>query len=237
MTRILTVGRHSGDLAAERTVEALFTTIGCRLEPHGRGSRFPAIMDDLYSGYLTPARASKARQELQEIEDALRAVPVRDVVWNLGNLQRGDDSAEPVNHRASNAFEYFVDNGGRPLITRLREGVQECLNTAQVMRLAYPGEVRQGRGAGLVLMPIGFAWMYFGHRFIPTWCLKHFSAAIPIWTFGMDFVMLGAGFTIAMCFPGVTYWFRRRPMALPAIAITCVIGWLVVCAHAGWLPD
>jgi hypothetical protein len=32
-------------------------------------------------------------------------------------------------------------------------------------------------------------------------------------------------------------WFRRRPWALIAVALTAVIGWLVVCARAGFLPD
>ena len=35
-TRIITFGKQSRTLATERVVEALFTTIGCRLEPNGQ---------------------------------------------------------------------------------------------------------------------------------------------------------------------------------------------------------
>jgi hypothetical protein len=61
--------------------------------------------------------------------------------------------------------------------------------------------------------------------------------ALPIWTFGMDFVMLGAGIMIAAAFPGVYDWFRRRPPALAVVASAAVLGWLAICARAGFLPD
>jgi len=237
MNQTITIGATSRELGPERVVEALFTTIACRLEPHGRGTRFPAVMDDLYSGYLVPARAANARQELQEIEAALRKIPVGDVVWSLGDLRRGDDAGEPVNHGARNAFDYFVDVNGRPLVTRLRESVQECVNSTQVLRLGSPGDARIILLYGLFLVLLGFAWMILGRAYIPTWSLRRFTASLPIWTFGMDFVMLGAGFMIAAAFPGVSDWFRRRPAQLGAIAIIAVLGWLVICARAGFLPD
>jgi 2,3-bisphosphoglycerate-dependent phosphoglycerate mutase len=238
-SKILTIGGTSHELGPDRVIQAMFTTVSCRLEPQGRGTRFSAVMDDLYSGYLTPGRARDALRELQEIEDALRKIPVSDVVWSLGDLRRGDDANEPVNHRAANAFEYFVDTDGRPLISRLRDGVQECLNSAQVLRLAYPSEGRNGLVGGLILAVLGFAWMFLGRALIPGWVLVPLTGkgAIPVWTFGMDFVMLGAGIMIAAMFPGVYDWFRRRPAALSAVTITAVLSWLVVCYRAGFLPD
>jgi hypothetical protein len=235
--RVLIVGKQSRILAAERVVDALFTTIGCRLEPHGQGSRFPAVMDDLYSGYLAPSRAPVAQRELLEIEAALRQVAVTDVVWSLADLRRGDDAAEPVNHRATNAFEYFVDADGVPLIARLRESVAECLGSKQVLKLTNAGDASKFVYFGFALVVLGLAWLFLGRAFIPNWNVHHLRASMPLWTFGMDFVILGLGFAVAGAFPGVSDWFRRRPAALAALAIVCVIGWLVVCARAGFLPD
>jgi hypothetical protein len=239
MLKILTVGGNSRKLAPELVIQAMFTTIGCRLESQGRGTRFPAVMDDLYSGYLPPRRAPDALRELQEIEDALRRIPASDVVWSLADLRRGDDANEAVNHRAANAFEYFVDIDGRPLISRLRDGVQECLNSTQALRLAYPNEGRIFLSYGLLLAALGLVWMSLGHALVPGWVLESHTGkgAIPLWTFGMDFVMLGVGIIVAAVFPGVHDWFRRRPAALGAVAITAVLGWLVVCYLAGFLPD
>jgi hypothetical protein len=203
--KLLTVGGNSRELAPDRVIEALFTTIGCRLEPQGRGTRFPAVMDDLYSGYLTPGGAPDALRELQEIEDALRKIPVSDVIWSLADLRRGDNANEPVNHCAANAFEYFVDTDGRPLISRLRDGVRECLNSAQALRLAYPSEARGFLSYALFLAVLGFAWLFLGRALVPGWVLARHTVkgAIPIWTFGMDFVMLGIGIMTAAVFPGV----------------------------------
>jgi 2,3-bisphosphoglycerate-dependent phosphoglycerate mutase len=240
MFKILTVGGNSRELGPEQVIQAMFTTVSCRLEPQGRGTRFPAVMDDLYSGYLTPGRAPDALRELQEIEDALRKIPVSDVVWSLADLRRGDDANEAVKHHAANAFEYFVDIDGRPLISRLRDGVQECLTSAQVLRLGYPSESRNGLWGGLVLIVLGLAWMFLGRALVPgrrVASAYNFKAGIPIWTFGMDFVMLGVGIMIAAGFPGVYDWFRRRPWALITLAIAAIIGWLVICARAGFLPD
>jgi 2,3-bisphosphoglycerate-dependent phosphoglycerate mutase len=238
-SKTLYVGGNSRELGPERVIEAMFTTVSCRLEPHGRGTRFPAVMDDLYSGYLTPARAPAALHELQLIEDGLRKIPVSDVVWSLMDLRRGDDANEAVNHHAGNAFEYFVDVDGRPLMSRLADAVQECLTTAKVLRLAVPGEGRIGLMYGLVVAALGFGWMFLGRALIPGWSLKTLTGtgSIPIWTFGMDLVMAGAAIMTAMGFPSVYDWFRRRSWALISVAIIAVIGWLVVCARAGFLPD
>jgi hypothetical protein len=239
MIKILSIGERARELGSDLVLEAMFTTISCRLEPRGKGTRFPTVMDDLYSGYLAPSRAKDALRELREIETALREVPVSQVIWSLQNLRGGDDPDQPVQHRAANLLEYFVDVDGHPLIARLQDGVQECLSTSQVLRLAFPTESRDGLLGGLFFVVLGVAWMFLGRAFVPAWVLVSHAGkgAIPLWTVGMDFVMLGVAIMIAAVFPGVRDWFRRHPLALIAVAITGVLGWLVVCARAGFLPD
>jgi 2,3-bisphosphoglycerate-dependent phosphoglycerate mutase len=240
MFRTLTIGKSSRELAPDRAVEAMFTTIGCRLEPQGRGTRFPAVMDDLYAGYLTPARAPGALKELDEIEACLRTIPITQVICSLADLRRGGDSDEGVNHRASNVFDYFIDVDGRPLTSRLRDGVQECLNSQQPMRLGYPGETRNSMVVGAALTFLGFAWLFLGHTLIPGWTIGwagNPKSRLPVWTFGMDFVMLGIGILIAAPLPGLSDWFRRRPAVLGTVAIVAVIAWLIICACVGFLPD
>ena len=239
ISRMLLVGGLSSELAPEHVLEALFTTIGCRLEPGGRASRYPAVMDALYSGYLPPARAMEALRELREIELALMRIPVRDVVWSLANRLR-DDACEPVNRNAGNAFEYFVDAGGQPLILRLREGAQECLNTAQPLRLASPNDARDGLLGGSCFAALGVAWMFLLRTFFPHWSIAPVysrDATLPIWTFGMDLVMLGAAFAIAQGFPSVRYWFRRHRAALILVVVAAPVAQLVVCWRAGFLRD
>jgi hypothetical protein len=239
MVKTVSVGGDSSELAPQHVMDALFTTISCRLEPQGRGTRFPAIMDDLYSGYLRPGSAAKALQELREIEAALRKVPVDRVVWSLQMMQC-DDSQEPVNHHAGDSFEYFIDQHGHPLISRLREAVQECMNTSRVLRLVSGKEGVQGTLYGLFCALLGVGWMVIGRTWFPHWHLQRIgmnSATMPLWTFGMDLVMAGVGLMIAFACPGVRDWFRRHQAVFMAVVLSAPIVWLVICARAGYLPD
>lgn len=234
--RILSVGDRSGELAPEEVVEAMFTTISCRMEPRGRGTRFPAVMDDLYSGYVTPSRAPEVLRELQEIESALRAIPVNEVVWALA-VSRRDDADLAVNHGAANAFDYFSDDHGRPLLSRLREALAECQAEGQVLYLRDPAEARVGWVGGVLCVGAGVAWMLIGHAYLRDWCLRRGTAKLPVWTIGMDFVMVGFGLMIALTSLRARDWFRRHPATLMMIVLSAPIAWLLVCWRAGFLPD
>jgi len=236
--RILRVGRQARELGQQSAMDALFITISCRLEPKGRGTRFPAVMDDLYSGFVRPDRAPAVLRELREIEDEARVLPVNQVLWNLDG--RDDEQDTPVNRRATNVFDYFIDAEGHPLLSRLQEGVRACHEQNQSLRLAYQGEVSGGLLSALILAALGTAWMWIGHALFPNWRVApvfNRKAGIPVWTVGMDLVMFGVGIGIAMSFPALRDWFRRNTWALVVTAVTAVVGWLVVCARAGFLAD
>jgi hypothetical protein len=56
-----------------RVTEAFFATVSYRLGPRGWGTRFPAVLNDLYGGRLSAKRVSVALRELETIENELRA--------------------------------------------------------------------------------------------------------------------------------------------------------------------
>jgi Immunity protein 70 len=236
---ILFVGAYSRELAPQNVLDAMFLTISVRLESRGRGTRFPVVMEDVSAGYLKHDRAAAALRELQEIQAGMRIIPVSDVVWRLG-ASPNDAAGKPVNPGAVSAQEYFVGGDGQPLLSSIRAGVEECLRTAQALRLASPPESRGMFVVGLSIAACGVAWLALGRAIFPNWCLRSFyshTAAMPIWTFGMYLVMIGAALLIATKFPGIGHWFRRRPAALTALALILPIAWLLICARAGFLPD
>jgi Immunity protein 70 len=240
--KLLSVGEHSAEFASETLISVLLTNIR-RLEPQGSGSRFPTLMTNLEFGSLTPRLAELALRELATIEAELRQVPVKNVVWKLGNGLSVDPAAQPVNRQAANVFEYFVDASGQPLISRLLDGVHECLRSGQRMRLTSPNTGAQkalGFGIALALVFSGAAWMVLGRLWFPRLAISPIynrAAAIPVWTFGMDLVLLGVGIMVPMIWPAIGDWFIRYPLALIGVAIVAVIGWLVICSSAGFLPD
>jgi hypothetical protein len=241
MIQFLKVGENSRPLAPDTVMEALYATITFTLEPGARGSRFPNVMNHLYWGSLNPARAEAAQPELQEIEEAMRKTPISAVAWSDTSSRRGDDPTQPVNHQAASVFEYFVDADGQPLLTRLQEGIHESVISRQALRVEAPGDLSKTMLAGLIIVALGVAWMWLGHALFPRLSAVNLynrhGGGLPVWTFGMYFVMLGVPLLITAPFPSVRGWFVARPLVIGGLAIAAVIGWLVVCALAGFLPD
>src|ERR1039458_6263002 len=120
MKKLLRVGSETFDLGPPVVMEGLFATISYRLEPSGRGSRFPTVMARLYEGRLNPSSAPAASRALEEIEAGLALLPLGSVVWSLADLRRRDDSQLPVNRSAKNVCDYFVAGDGRSLVSVLR---------------------------------------------------------------------------------------------------------------------
>jgi 2,3-bisphosphoglycerate-dependent phosphoglycerate mutase len=56
-------------------LHSFFSTIAYRLEPNGWGSRFPALMKELYTGQLSPERVPKAQEELATVRTELSQRP------------------------------------------------------------------------------------------------------------------------------------------------------------------
>lgn len=244
MIQFLKVGKNSRPLAPHAVLEALFTTITFTLEPGARGSRFPNVMNHLYWGSLNPAQAEGAQAELREIEEAMRKTPISAVIWTSGNPRggprRGDDASQPVKHQASSVFDYFTDVEGRPLLMRLQEGVHESITSRETLRIEAPGDRLKTMLAGLIVAVPGVAWMWLGRALFPRLSIANLYArhgdGIPVWTFGMYLVMLGGSLMITAPLPSVRGWFFNRPLLMIGLAIVAVIGWLIICAKAGFLP-
>jgi hypothetical protein len=198
------------DVGPNTMLEALFATITYRLEPDGRGSRFPMVMKRLFAGRLPPSEIPAALRELVEIETELTGLPSDRVVWSLSDLRRRDDRELPVNHRASNARDYFVGADGRPLICILREVCQ--LNAPVKLATA---RARWTRSAALGLIFFGGVWAVAGYWLLPDWILTtgyetSTDGGPLLWPLGILFAaagMLRLGF---MRLPALEEWFEAR---------------------------
>ena len=63
-------------------LHAFFSTISVRLEPLGWGTRFPALLHDLYQGELSVDSVEAALAELTLARRELSAMPANAVVWD-----------------------------------------------------------------------------------------------------------------------------------------------------------
>lgn len=102
---------------------AFFSTIAATLEPDGWGSRFPAVMKQLYAGEIGGEDAARALAELDQIREELRAHPPSDVVWDYEDRSKrppwGDDIADTI----TDLGNYFVTADGKDLFDVLAEAL------------------------------------------------------------------------------------------------------------------
>ena len=78
----LLVGDASWRVGSPDLLHAFFSSISVRLEPLGWGTRFPALLNDLYQGELDVSTVETALSELMLARRELSAMSPRHVVWD-----------------------------------------------------------------------------------------------------------------------------------------------------------
>ena len=199
-------------LAPAQVTEALFATISYRLEPEGRATRFPIIMDCLYAGWLDSKDAPTALVELGHIEAGLKALPPDRWVWSFTDLRRIDDSHQPVNHAAANLYEYFIADDGQPLVAHLRRAVENSMLDRRDLTFQSP-ERKGAVASGLGLALIGLAWTVVGYLFFPhhIFTPRGGHDGPLLWPLGFLAIAGGLVFLMMGLRPNVDRWVRRHP--------------------------
>ncbi len=90
---------------------SLFSTICVRLENGEWGSKYPNIMNKLFKGKLENKFIDEALEEIEEIKEGLRNLPVESLVWDIDDLQ-----AKPNDICAYNLLNYFVNDEEEKII-------------------------------------------------------------------------------------------------------------------------
>lgn len=78
----LLVGDASWRVGSPDLLHAFFSTISVRLEPLGWGTRFPALLNDLYQGELSVDGVETALSELLLARRELQSMPPSAIVWD-----------------------------------------------------------------------------------------------------------------------------------------------------------
>ncbi len=102
---------------------AFFSTVGARLEPDGWGSRFPALMNELYAGELSGEHAPAALAELDQVREELRQLPPSDVVWDVEDRSKQPPWGDDISDDITDLGNYFVTEDGKDLIEVLGEAI------------------------------------------------------------------------------------------------------------------
>lgn len=105
-------------------LHSFFSTIAVRLENGRWGSRFPFIMNGLYSGSLGIEGARAAHEEMLQIRNELARLPPSAIVWDFEDQNQsppwGSNPGPHVTHMAN----YFVTETGRNLVDEILGNIE-----------------------------------------------------------------------------------------------------------------
>lgn len=119
------VGSITDEIGTSDFFHAFFSTVSYHLEEKW-GSRFPALMNQLYQGELEPGLAEKAVAELRQIKDELVRFETSKVVWDIENLSKQPPWGADISPDITSLANYFVTSTGRDLISTLIEALDEA---------------------------------------------------------------------------------------------------------------
>lgn len=130
----MALGLHVGDLTwrvgSPDLLHAFFSTITVRLEPQGWGTRFPALMNELYQGELTPGRVETALSELLLARRELSFLPAARMVWDADDPDAPSPRGAAMAGGAPDASKCFFTEDGKDLFDVLLAALVRLRATA-----------------------------------------------------------------------------------------------------------
>jgi len=119
------------EIGAWSFFHSFFSTVSYHLEPDGWGSRFPILMNNLYSGTLAWTDAPQALIELMGARKELEAFPPDKVIWDIEDLTKQPPWGDNIDGTITNLSNYFGTNDGEDLFDVLTSALVEAINRKQ----------------------------------------------------------------------------------------------------------
>jgi hypothetical protein len=129
MTVSLRVRDRLYEVGSADFFHAYFGTVAMRLEDGNWGSRFPALMTDLYGGRLPAAKAPAALSELAAIRAELAEHPPEDVVWDAEDRAARPPWGDEISPEITSLADYFWTSRGEPLAQVIEGAVREAIRS------------------------------------------------------------------------------------------------------------
>jgi hypothetical protein len=120
----LWVGTKDHEIGTSSFFNSFFSTVFVKLENEKWGSRFPAIMGELYSGRLKAEHAGGALQELKTIRDRLEGFSPEEFVWDHENRDASPPWGRDTSPKITTLADYFITSDGRNLLDVLEEAIR-----------------------------------------------------------------------------------------------------------------
>lgn len=99
---------------------SFFSTICVNLEHSRWGSKFPILMQELYTGTVSYKKIYKAIEEINIVSDELKRIPPDKVVWSFEDRTKMPPWGSNISSDINNLSDYFITSDGRNLISVLK---------------------------------------------------------------------------------------------------------------------
>ena len=116
-------------------LHAFFSTIAVRLEPLGWGTRFPALMNDLYEGELAADRVETALSELMLARRELSFLPADRMVFDADAPDAPSPRRAALAGGAPDASKCFFTEDGKDLFDVLLAALVRLRTNAGSLRI------------------------------------------------------------------------------------------------------
>jgi len=107
-------------------LHAFFSTICFNLENKKWGSKYPYIMNKLYSYCLKYEDIDNAIIELNEIKNKLQYYPPEKVVWDIENLSKQPPWGDNISNDITDLSNYFITSEGEDLISVIQSALEKA---------------------------------------------------------------------------------------------------------------
>jgi 2,3-bisphosphoglycerate-dependent phosphoglycerate mutase len=121
-------------------LHSFFSTIAYQVEKEGWGSRFPALVGELYRGRMPAERVPEARRELETIRRELSELPPEARVYDYDEPNR--ETPWPVPPGAGSLADCFLTATGKNMLDVLARALDVGEETGA------PVEIRPFQSAG-----------------------------------------------------------------------------------------
>ena len=105
---------------------SFFSTICVNLEHSRWGSKFPILMQELYTGTVSYKKIYKAIEEINIVSDELKRIPPDKVVWSFEDRTKMPPWGSNISSDINNLSDCFITCDGKNLISVLKIALNEA---------------------------------------------------------------------------------------------------------------
>lgn len=117
-------------------LHSFFSTIAYNLEDKKWGSKYPIIMNQLYSGELKYEQIHKALGELEDIRLRLSELSPDRVIWDIDDLSAQPPWGRNISDEIKDLSNYFVTSDGEDLISVLKRALNAGIEAKEGVKIS-----------------------------------------------------------------------------------------------------